>query len=434
MLQRNNKNGDANEKTIKGCGPLMSPIADNVRPLKQQIFELIRGEGLCARVDIANKLDVSPASVTTITNDLIASGFVREITIAREGEPVRGRPPVSIGVRGDSYHVAGIKLNDQAHTAVIVDFSGKIIADASIERQHSAIVDSKTVLEEAKSLLDIVLAKAGILPHQLAAVGLGIPGLVARETGVVVWSPILNEQNISLASQAERQLGYKTYIDNDANLVTLAELWFGKGREVSDFAVVTIEHGIGMGMVINHRIHRGAHGLGMELGHTKLQLDGALCRCGQRGCLEAYVADYALVREALTATNIETYNSLDNGAVLDALFAQARDGNQAARAIFARAGRFLAAGLSNVINLFDPSLIILAGARMQYDYLYADEVIRSTQNQVLVSDRVQPKIEVHTWGDLLWAHGAAALALSELTDQLLGNVSTTNAHAMTAAQ
>ncbi|MDZ7824614.1 MAG: ROK family protein [Ahrensia sp.] len=94
-----------------------------------------------------------------------------------------------------------------------------------------------------------------------------------------------------------KKLGAPTYIDNDANLVTLAEQWFGKGRDVSDFAVVTIEGGIGMGVVLNHKIYRGAHGFGMEFGHTKMQLDGALCRCGQRGCLEAYVADYALVRE-----------------------------------------------------------------------------------------------------------------------------------------
>ena len=83
--------------------------------------------------------------------------------------------------------------------------------------------------------------------------------------------------------------------------MTLAELWFGAGRALSNFAVITIEHGVGMGFVSDNRLFRGAHSMGLELGHSKVQLDGALCRCGQRGCLEAYLADYALAREASTA-------------------------------------------------------------------------------------------------------------------------------------
>ena len=106
-----------------------------------------------------------------------------------------------------------------------------------------------------------------------------------------------------LAAAASNRLGMPVAIDNDANLVAMAELWFGAGRDLSDFAVVTLEHGVGMGFVMNHRLYRGARNVGMEIGHTKVQLDGALCRCGQRGCLEAYLADYALAREATTALN-----------------------------------------------------------------------------------------------------------------------------------
>src|SRR5690606_19716487 len=122
-------------------------------------------------------------------------------------------------------------------------------------------------------------------------------------------------------------------IDNDANMVTLAELWFGAGRALNDFAVVTIEHGVGMGLVLNHRLYRGAMGQGMEIGHTKVQLDGALCRCGQRGCLEAYVADYALVREASTALNWGN-RAHSTHVMLESLYDHAKAGNVAARAIF----------------------------------------------------------------------------------------------------
>ena len=164
-------------------------------------------------------------------------------------------------------------------------------------------------------------------------------------------------------------------------------------------------------------------GLGTELGHTKVQLDGALCRCGQRGCLEAYVADYALAREATTALNWSHLDGQPMPVLLESLFDHAKAGNVAARSIFRRAGRYLAVGLANVVNLFDPGLIILSGERMRYDYLYAADTLAEMQSLMLNADRPPPRIEVHAWGDLLWAHGAAALALGAVTDARLGGAS-----------
>ena len=242
----------------------------------------------------------------------------------------------------------------------------------------------------------------------------------AQAEGVALWSSTLTDRQVPLAQAAQDRLGLPVTIDNDANLVALAEQWFGAGRSLSDFAVVTFEHGVGMGFVMNHRIYRGAQRLGMELGHTKVHLDGALCRCGQRGCLEAYVADYALAREAVTALNLNASQSLSMPVLLESLYDHAKAGNATARSIFRRAGRYLAMGLANVVNLFDPALIILSGDRMRYDYLYAEECLAEMANLSINTGRPRPPIEIHAWGDLLWAHGAAALALSEVSMGLLG--------------
>jgi len=152
-----------------------------------------------------------------------------------------------------------------------------------------------------------------------------------------------------------------------------------------------------------------------------VQLDGALCRCGQRGCLEAYVADYALAREATTALNWTAKDGQSINVLLESLYDHAKAGNTAARSIFRRAGRYLAVGLSNVVNIFDPSLIILSGERMRYDYLYATETLAEMQNLAIVTGRPHPPIEIHAWGDMLWAQGAAALALSAVTERLLAS-------------
>jgi predicted NBD/HSP70 family sugar kinase len=405
----------------RGVGPLIPPLSELQRPLRQQVFERVRAAGLIARVQVAKDLGVSPASVTTLTQDLIEDGLIEEVAVAREGDQGRGRPAVALGVRAKAYYVAGMKLSDREHTAVIVDFAGNLISDDVIPRKPGPM-SQEQMLAAIETLMARVCAKAGVALGQLAALGLGVPGFVDCDAGVVLWSSVLTERTVPLAALVSQRLGLPVTIDNDANLVTLAELWFGAGRGLSDFAVVTIEHGVGMGVVLNHRIYRGSKGVGMELGHTKVQLDGALCRCGQRGCLEAYVADYALAREATTALNWEHKEGQSISVVLESLYDHAKAGNTAARSIFRRAGRYLAVGLSNVINLFDPALIILSGERMRYDYLYAAETLAEMEQLAIVTGRPRPPIEIHAWGDLLWAHGAAALALSVLTQNVLSEV------------
>lgn len=403
---------------VPGCGPLIPPLSESSRPLRQQIFERVRAAGSIARVQVAKELGVSPASVTTGVSELIESGLLEEVIAPRDGDAGRGRPAVALGVRAQAYRVAGIKLSDREHTAVIVDFAGNLIANEVIARSPGAMALPQ-LLEAMTQLLDKVCAKAGIERKALSALGLGLPGFVHSSSGQVLWSSVMTERGVMLADVASDHLGLPVHVDNDANLVTLAELWFGAGRGLSDFAVVTIEHGVGMGVVINHRIYRGAQGLGMELGHTKVQLDGALCRCGQRGCLEAYVADYALAREATTALNWVGKDGQSINVLLESLYDHAKAGNTAARSIFRRAGRYLAVGLSNVVNLFDPSLIILSGERMRYDYLYAADTLAEMDNLAIATGRPRPPIEIHAWGDMLWAQGAAALALSAVTENLL---------------
>jgi predicted NBD/HSP70 family sugar kinase len=402
----------------KGVGPLIPPLAESQRPLRQQVFELVRAAGLIPRVRVAKDLGVSPASVSTLTSDLIESGLIEEVTTQRDGDAGRGRPAVALGVRADAHRVAGMKLSDREHTAVIVDFAGNLIADDVIPRRPGPMT-LEEILTAVETLLARVCGKAGMALSELSALGIGVPGFVDSDDGLVLWSSVLIDRQVSLASAATARLGLPVTIDNDANLVALAELWFGAGRGLSDFAVVTIEHGVGMGLVLNHRIYRGAQRLGLELGHTKVQLDGALCRCGQRGCLEAYVADYALAREATTALNWGHKESQPINVLLQSLHDHAKAGNATAKSIFRRAGRYLAVGLSNVVNMFDPALIILSGERMQYDYLYAAETLAEMDNLVIHTGRPRPPIEIHAWGDLLWAHGAAALALSAVSEAIL---------------
>lgn len=405
-----------------GCGPMLRGSGTDAKPLRQQVFEHVRASGRAARAEVTRALGISAGSVTALTSDLIGAGMLREVE-GQEGVPRetgRGRPPVALEVVPEGRHVIGIKLSDERHSAVLTDFAGRMLGDATLPTPP-ARKSVAQLLDEMEELIRAVLAASDRSMADVTAVGIGLSGLVDHQTGTVPWSPLLSVRDADLKTAFEARFGLPVHIDNDANVLTLAELWFGAGRAMSDFAVVTIEHGVGMGLVLNNRLFRGTRGMGLELGHIKVQLDGALCRCGRRGCLEAYLADYALAREASTALGRNSRNLQSPHAMLETLFGEAKAGNQAAQTIFRRAGRYLSLGLSNVVQLFDPDLIILSGERMRYDYLYADEVLTEMRNLTLSDGRSPCKIEIHAWGDLVWAQGATALALSAVTDAVLGD-------------
>ncbi len=408
------------DQTPPGCGPILPLSGGAQKPLRQQVFEHVRACGQVPRVDVAKTLGISPGSVTALTSDLIQAGLITEVETPHDGQ-TRGRPPVALSVRSGAGYVVGMKLSDFTHWAVIVDYSGTVVAECDMPCEPRK-KDAQALCEEMSQLLDATLEQGGITRDQVSAVGVGLAGMVDHEAGVVPWSPLLGERDVALRAMMAERTGLPVHIDNDTNMLTLAELWFGAGRAKSSFAVVTIELGVGMGLVLDNRLFRGANGLGMELGHTKVQLDGALCRCGNRGCLEAYLADYALVREARVALDLNTDTMGKVSMVLETLYDHAKAGNEHARTIFRRAGRYLSVGLSNVVHLFDPELIILSGERIRYDYLYAEDVLAEMQTLTLDRGRAPPQININVRGGYVWAQGGAALALSAVTDERFSGV------------
>ncbi|KIT16743.1 ROK family protein [Jannaschia aquimarina] len=403
---------DPQAQIVPGCGPLRAAPLDAPLPLRQQIYESVRAAGRISRTALARDLQVSPGSVSPLVSELIGRNLLREVEDPGAPPPSgRGRPPVTLGVEPAAGLVVGLRLSDDGHTGVVVDMAGRPVASAELPRR-GADRSPRALLDEAAKLTARLICD--IDATRILGAGIGLPGLIESGTGRMRWSPILDERDVALAPLLSDRLGLPVAIDNDANVLTMAELWFGRGRSLPDFAVVTIEGGVGMGLVIGHTPWRGGGGLGMELGHSKVQIDGALCRCGARGCLEAYVADYALVREAAVALNGPLP---PRGEVLGELDAQARAGNPAARAIFDRAGRYLALALANVATLFDPSRIILSGSRMREDYLYADAMPAEI---AALSLGAPPPVEINAWDGHVWARGAAALALDRATPKLLG--------------
>jgi predicted NBD/HSP70 family sugar kinase len=386
---------------------------------RRTLLSAIRKNSPIARIDLAEATGISRATVTTVTAELLRAGLIAEV--AEENDKSgRGRPRVDLKISGAAHFIAGVKIANRSLSLLLIDFEGKQLAeiDFPLSQQVFAPAGLAAAVHDG---LRALMARVGKHVNDLSGVGIGIAGIVDVHRGLVHWSPSLSERNVGLKAIIEQDLGVPVFLDNDANLVAMAEKKFGVGRTAKDFIVVTIDSGVGMGIVINNELYRGTRGCGAEFGHTKVQLDGALCRCGQRGCLEAYVADYALLREA------QLGNTLDGAASpekqIEQLLQSAHDGDAMASSIVNRAGRMFAMGLANIVNIFDPEVIILAGERTQFDHLYAKDVMDSIKASIVQVDQSPPEVVIHNWDVLMWAKGAAGYALEGVEEAAVAAVS-----------
>ncbi|GAB5439194.1 ROK family transcriptional regulator [Falsiruegeria mediterranea] len=388
---------------------------------RRALMSEIRKAGRIPRIELSERTGISRATVTTITAELLQHGLIEEV--AREDgstDSRRGRPRVDLKIRGAARLVAGVKISHLKLSLVLLDFEGQQLECIERDLDQSVHAPDALAVQVTQAVRELA-ETAGHTLHDVSGVGIGIAGVVDAENGFVYWSPSLDARNVEFSQLASQHLGLPAFVDNDANLVAFAEYSFGLARGVPDFLVVTIESGVGLGLMIDGELYRGTRGCGAEFGHTKVHLNGALCRCGQRGCLEAYVADYALLREATLTSDADT--SADPSHRIEALLNAGRNGDPTARSVVDRAGQYFAMGLANLANIFDPALIILAGEQMQFDHLYEDAVIEAMRKSIIRVDRDPPEVVVHKWGNLMWAKGGAAYALDRVSDLALDEMS-----------
>lgn len=370
-----------------------------------KVLDCLRANGAMARKEIASKVGASPATITAITAQLLSAGLITEREI-ETAHSLRGRPRVNLQLNATAFVVAGVKVARRSISVVLCDFVGQELASLTVGlagTRHPA----NSLAQHIYDAVGATCAQVHFDMTNLAGVAVGLAGQVDANRGHVHWSSSLVDGGRAIYDDLTRRLPCPAYIDNDANLVAKAEQLFGVGKGFRNFLVLTVEHGVGLGVVIGGTLYRGARGCGAEFGHTKVHVDGALCQCGQRGCLEAYVGEYALIREMSQSDG----PAIAGGAA--EIAQMARDGDTTARAVLNRAGQMFAIGVANLINIFDPECLILSGAQSGLGFLDSDEVHSRIEQNTTTADGTIPPIVVDDLGDNMWAKGAAALAIEK---------------------
>jgi N-acetylglucosamine repressor len=246
---------------------------------RSSVLNIIKNYGPIARVEIARRTGLSPATISGITAELIQKNLVLE---KESGDSSGGRPPILLAINPRGGFVIGIKLTETQAIAALTDLEATVIA----KRTEPIVEHNPTsVVKSLSGLVYSLINETGIHKKQLLGVGLGLAGIIDAKHGTLRQSPIYKWRDVPLRELLQKQVKVPVYLDNDVNTLTLAEKWFGSGQSVDNFITVTIGRGVGMGMVINGQFYRGASGGAGEFGHTIIDPQGPLCECGRRGCL-----------------------------------------------------------------------------------------------------------------------------------------------------
>ena len=267
------------------------------------------------------------------------------------------------------------------------------------ERGVDDVVDSMAAMVE--ETIAAVVRDAGASRDDILGVGIGAPGPLDRARGVVVVAPNLGWRDYPLRDALSERVGLPATLDNDANCATLGEWWQGAARGARDVVGLTIGTGIGGGIIIDGRLHHGASDVAGEIGHTTIDLTGRYCRCGNYGCLEAYASGPAIAqraREALERDEISTLRRIVEGDLsrltAATVYEAAKMGDALAREVVRDTATFLGAGIANLLNVFNPDVVVIAGGVTQageplFDPLRA-EVRRRAFRPAVDSCRIVP--------------------------------------------
>jgi predicted NBD/HSP70 family sugar kinase len=359
------------------------------------VLRLIGASGPIARTHIAQKLGLSPATVTSLTRELLERGVIR---VADRAPSRGGRPAVLLELVGGAATAFGVKIAPDHLVGVLVDL------DADIRERFEVKFDA-TKRDSVERLADVLESWIGTAAShgQLLGVGLGMPGVVDVTRGAVS-SPMLGWKAVPLSSVLQERLGVPVVMDNDVNTLAVSERLYGRGRDVENFITVTIGLGVGLGIVVGGDIYHGYGGGAGEFGHVSAVDDGPRCSCGRHGCLEAVVADPALVAQARAQGLISQRQGIRK------LRALADSGDPRAGEIFATAGAVLGRAVGGLVNVLSPELVLISGEGTQGWAHIADGFDGALRSHIFPPLN-GVTVEVDPWDDVKWAVGAAALVL-----------------------
>lgn len=348
--------------------------------------------GPIARSDIARKLKLSPGSLTRLSAPLIDAGLLVEGDERNQGRA--GRPSRPLDVVSASRHFLGFKVTGATVRGVVTDLRATIVDEATVNL-------TRTSVDEVVDAISSLSSRLGSAVDSVSAMGIGVGGLVEKN-GVVQSAPFLEWENVPLKALVELRTGIPTVVANDLIAFTEYENWFGAGREIERFAVITLGVGIGYGLVVHDEIVAdGDYGIGL-VGHWPIDPFGPVCPAGHRGCARSVLTNSAITDAVSSA--------IGRAVTYEAALDLASQGEPAAMRIVDEAGRGLGRLIAAISNLTMPEVVVLGGEGVRL----ADVASKSIAEGIAENRDPRahsPRLHTTSGDDSEWCRGAAVLAI-----------------------
>ena len=389
---------------------------DHTKELNRRlILEQIRRREPISRSDIVDATGLSKAAVSSIVAELIETGLVEEIG---SQSTAIGRPRILLSLVPHAAYTVGAELTNQECRVILTNLRAEPVA-RWVQPVNSADLSVESLLDTLQSCVQQVVA--GIDPEQILALGLCVPGIVDPATGQVAFSVLLPWRNVALGEAAAQRFPYPVAVFSRGNAATWGERWYGAGQTAANMLYVRVGTGIVGGLVINGQPYLG-QGFGAgELGHVTVQPDGALCRCGNQGCLATVATVDALLSRVSQLLREDRENPLwlrvhhDLTALtLEDIVWAAEAANPVVVQALAETGRWLAIAVASAVNLLNLDMVIIGGPLEQVGDRLLEPLRTELSQRALPTHLTRVKVVPSALKEDAPSIGAASLVLHEL--------------------
>ena len=380
------------------------------------VASVVRQAGKLSRAELARRTGLNRGALGARLKSLQDKRLVEDVgPRASSG----GRPPALVRFGKDSAYLAAVDLGATSVDVAIVNLNLEVLVHRT--RDCDVTAGPAVVMPLVKELLNEAVAESLVLPTDIKAVGMGIPGPVEFKTARPVSPPIMPGWDLfPVRDYLEAEFGWPVFVDNDVNIMALGERWAGLGRAADNFIFVKIGSGIGCGIICRGQIYRGADGSAGDIGHIEVTADPVVCRCGNTGCLEALAGGAALAR-ATEEASLEGRSKYlarilaEKGSLTAADLGTAlRRGDPVAVELVRMAGANIGHVLASLVNFFNPSLIVIGGGVANLGDILLASIRETVYRRSLPLSTRHILIQQSELGDKAGVIGAAAMLLEEL--------------------
>ncbi|BFU43607.1 ROK family transcriptional regulator [Krasilnikovia sp. MM14-A1004] len=369
------------------------------------LTDLFHG-GRQSRQQLGDTTALSQASVSNLIGEMIEEGLVEEAgLVGSDG----GRPRALLRVAPGFGYVVGADVGDTRVLVELYDLAMSRLGVASYELGERGR-DPQLVVAKLVEGLDAVVEQAGIAPDEVLGYGVGVAGVVDSSGEAMVYAQTTGWDGVPLGAMLRAATDVPVFVENGAKTVGQAEMWFGAGRGARHAVIVLVGTGVGAAVVMDGRNYRGAHSSAGEWGHTTLVYDGERCRCGARGCLEAYIGADRVIRRLAEATGEPA-----DPMLLTRLLAGDHPLPPPVAQVVAETVGYLGAGIAGLVNLFNPERIVLGGRTgLALGERFLSDIRAAAARNALRQPYSKTRIEVCQLGPDAVAMGAATLPVARL--------------------